>query len=402
MKEKKNVILDTIISKLQDKEPVQEIRAQSKISSIRMKCIDAFRGLAIASMFIMENPGNPGHVSNQFRHAPWNGLTWADFGYPFFIFIAGAVLPHSIKKRQEKGYSKPQIYMYIIYRAVAIFLVGIFLNGFPNFNFSTIRIAGALQRIAVVYLVAGILVLETNALVQGIASIFILVFYSILLKYVNVPGYGSGILAQDGNLVQYVDMLLLKGHMYTTTWDPEGIISTIPAISTILFGVLSGQILFWDKISKAKKTTYLLIAGAVSITMGMMVSGNMPINKNLWSSSFVFYTGGWACIILGLCYLVIDIIGHDTLLKPFIILGGYPMIAYVGLELVRKTIWLIQIPDKVSSVSLPLYQFLCNHLVTPWAGSVNDSYYFSILYTLLWVLIIKIFYASKELVKSSS
>ena len=355
----------------------------------RINCIDVFRGLTIVLMLIMENPGNPEHVSPLLRHALWDGLTLADLGFPFFIFIAGAVIPIALNKRKDEGYSKIKIYTHILYRSVVIFLAGLFINGFPYFDFSTIRIAGPLQRIAIVYLIASILVLETNLLVESIVAVSILVLYFILIKSVNVPGFGQGILAPDGNLAQYVDLALLKGHMYTETWDPEGILGILPTISTILSGAIGGQILISEKYNKLKKTIYLLGIGIICMFMGNFISGWFPINKNFWSSSFVLYTSGVSFLLLGLFFLIIDVIGYISAFKPLIILGSSAFFIYIGFELVRRTLWLIPIENAVAGTSMPLYLWLCEHLFTPWAGSVNDSYYFSIAYTLLWVLIVR-------------
>lgn len=383
IKEKENELQ---LIKVQDK-PGRE-KKPSKVDK-RIKCIDVFRGLTIALMLIMENPGNPDHVSSQLRHAIWDGFTLADIAFPFFIFIAGVVIPIAIKKRRDAGDSKLELYIHILYRSTVIFLTGLFINGFPSFDLSTIRIPGPLQRIAVVYLIASILAMETNILIESIVALSTLILYFIIMKYVKVPGFGPGILAQDGNLAQYIDLQFLKGHMYTEAWDPEGIMGILPSVATILSGVIGGQILISDKESKSRKAIYLLVIGAACIIASSLFSNWFPINKNLWSSSYVFYTSGISFIVLGICFLITDVIGYSSVFKPFIILGSSALFIYVGFEIVRRTLWLIMIPDAASEVSIPLYLWICNHLITPWAGDVNDSYYFSIVYTLLWVVIVR-------------
>lgn len=366
----------------------------------RINSIDVFRGLIISLMLFCENPGNPQHVSAQFVHAPWNGITIADFGFPFFIFIAGASLPVSINKRKDRGASKLSIYIHILYRSMVIFLAGLFLNGFPAFDLSVIRIPGPLQRIAVVYLVAGVLILETNMLVEALTAVVLLVVYYLLVKYVNVPGHGAGILSQDGSLVQYIDMQLLKGHMYSTTWDPEGIMGTIPSISTILSGVIGGQVLISAKLKKPAKIICLLTAGAAGILLAGLFNNWFPVNKNLWSSTFVLYTSGAALIILSLLYLISDVGRYLTAFKPFLILGKDALFIYVGFELVRRTLWMLTMADPVSGANTPLYLWITNRIITPWAGNIYDSYYFSLLYILVWVIIIRYLRGKKPVEKA--
>lgn len=359
-----------------------------KTATGRINSIDIFRGITIVAMLIMENPGNPDHVSRQLVHAPWNGLTLADLGFPFFIFIAGASIPFSINRRRERGDKKLNIYAHIIYRSSAIFLAGLFINGFPDFNLSIIRISGPLQRLAVIYLIGSILVLETSILVEAITAILLLVVYYILMRFIQVPGHGAGILAQDGNLAQFVDLQVLKGHMYTPKWDPEGIMGAIPSISTILSGAICGRIISSKKYGRMIKILTLLSVGTAAICLGNYINQWFPINKNLWSSSFVLYTSGLAFVIMGALHLISDIVGYITVFKPFIILGKDPLFIYIGFELVRRTLWMLTMPDS-AGVNMPLYLWICNRIITPWAGNINDSYYFSIAYVLLWVLVVK-------------
>lgn len=355
----------------------------------RISSIDIFRGLAIAMMLIMENPGNPAHVSPQLVHAPWNGLTFADLGFPFFIFIAGASLPVSIRKRRDRGDSKLSLYVHILYRGIVIFLAGLFLNGFPAFDFNSIRIPGPLQRIAILYIIAGIFVLETNMIIEAVTAAGILVVYYLMMKYINVPGAGAGILSKDGNLAQYIDIKLLSGHMYTPVWDPEGIVGTIPSISTILSGVICGQTISSTRYGRAGKMIGIITTGTLCMLIGNYTNQWFPINKNLWSSSFVLYTSGLAFIIIGILYFISDVKKYTAAFKPFIILGKDPFFIYIGFELVRRTLWVLTMPDPVSGTNIPLYLFICNRVVTPWAGNAYDSYYFSLIYTLLWVIIVR-------------
>jgi predicted acyltransferase len=213
------------------------------------------------------------------------------------------------------------------------------------------------------------------------------------MKNVNVPGYGAGVLEPDGNLVQYIDLKYLIGHLYTAKFDPEGILSTIPAVSTIISGVLCGRLLISQKLGRfdwVKKVIILVAAGLICIYAGGYFSRWFPVNKNLWTSPFVLYTSGTALVVTGLLYLIMDKIGYTSVFRPFTILGGSPLFVYVGFELVSRTLWRITLPGP-GGAAIPLNEWLCSHIIRPWSGDVYDSYYFSIAYMLLWVLIVWIF-----------
>lgn len=353
-------------------------------SERRIKCIDALRGIIIALMLVAENPGSSS-VYLELRHAAWNGLTVTDLVFALFIFISGVMIPHSIQRRKEKGESNLRIALHIVYRSAGIFLIGLFLNGFPNFDFTSIRILGVLQRIGITYLAAGFIVLFSGLWGQAIGSLVLLTVYCILLKSVYVPGFGRGILAQNGNAVQYIDMLFLKSHMYTPTWDPEGILSTIPAISSALFGTLAGKCLFLKDEKRLKKLGCLIVYGTVSIVTGIFVSRWFPVNKNLWSASYVLVTAGIGEIAIGILYGLIDMIGYSGLIKPFMILGSNAIFVYVCSELVSKTLWREKIYDTLTGGLISLNYWLCSHWFTDWAGKSNDSLYFSVAYLLIWM-----------------
>lgn len=363
------------------------------IGEKRIKCVDALRGLIISLMLIAENPGGS-NIYPEFRHAVWDGLTVTDLVFALFIFISGVMIPHSIQKRKEKGESNFKIAMHIVRRSAGIFLIGLFLNGFPSFDFTSIRVLGVLQRISITYLAAGLIVLFSGFWGQVTSGVLLLIIYCMLLTSVYVPGFGRGILAQNGSVVQYIDMLLLKRHMYTPNWDPEGILSTIPAISSALFGTLTGSCLFSKEEKRAKKFIYLMAFGAASLMIGIFVSRWFPVNKNLWSSSYVLITAGIGEIAIGILYVLIDIIGYSGLIKPFSILGSNAIFVYVCAELVSKTLWRVKVSDTLTSGPISLNYWICSHWFTDWAGK-NDSLYFSIAYLLLWMFITYKLYRNK-------
>ena len=366
----------------------------------RLTCIDAFRGMAVALMLLGDNPGNSDRIYPQLRHAQWNGITVADLAFPFFIIIMGMVVPYALNRRIAKGVSPLNIFAHILIRSVEIFVLGLFLNGFPLYDFSSIRILGVLQRIAITYLIVSIVTLiilytVKNKVIQasiqlGLAFIIIIVYY-LLMKYVTVPGFGKGILEQNGNLVQYIDLQWLKGHLYKPNWDPEGILSTVPTIASGLFGAVTGQILIYTTNKKIYKFLSVFTFGIITLALAYFTNIWIPFNKNLWSSSFVLLTAGVCFLLVSVLYLLMDIVKYDTPFKPFVALGSSAIFVYLVSEIVRRTLWLIPIVDSITKKPLTLKLWLTNHYITPWAGNILDSAYFSIVYIILWIGITSIF-----------
>jgi predicted acyltransferase len=371
----------------------------------RLKCIDALRGMAVALMLIGDNQGNIARLYPQLRHAKWNGCTIADLGFPFFIIIMGMVIPYALNRRIEKGVSPLNIFAHILVRSVEIFLLGIFLNGFPLYNFSNIRVLGVLPRIAITYLVVCGLTLVIihsvkNKVIQatiqlGLAFVIIIVYY-LLMKNVNVPGFGKGVLEPNGNLVQYIDLQWLKGHLYKPTWEPEGIFSTLPAIASALFGAVAGQILIYKTDKKIYKFLSVFTFGLIILALAFRANILFPFNKNLWSSSFVLLTAGICFLLVSVLYFMIDIIKYDTIFKPFITLGSNAIFVYVVSEIVRKTLWVIPVVDSITKKPVTLNVWITTNFITPWAGSFLDSLYFAIVYTVLWIIIMGIYNNKKS------
>ena len=228
----------------------------------RLLSLDFFRGSTILAMILVNNPGSWSHVYPPLLHAKWHGWTFTDLIFPFFLFIIGVAIVYAFSKRISSGAPKIDLYKKIIRRTLIIFALGLFLSGFPYFDFSTIRIMGVLQRIAICYLVASIIYLHTDWKGQLGWAIGLMLAYWAMMEWIPVPGVGPGSYEKGANFAAYIDSMFLEGHMWSVskTWDPEGIISTIPAISTTLFGVLTGHWMRSDKnpIEKAKKLPLLL------------------------------------------------------------------------------------------------------------------------------------------------
>lgn len=366
------------------------------MSQSRLVSLDAFRGLTIAGMILVNNPGSWQHVYAPLRHAPWHGWTPTDLVFPFFLFIVGVSIFLSLSRRVDEGTASLSLYSKIVRRAILLFALGMFLRVFPLFNFQNLRIPGVLQRISVCYLVAALLFLRVGPKGRIAVTFFLLAGYWAVMKLVPVPGYGAGILEFDGNLCSYIDTQLLAGHLYKPTFDPEGILSTFPAIGTVLLGTLTGD---WLKSIRTHLVKFagLLGMGAVLVILGLFLHPLFPINKQLWTSTFVIFTGGAALILLGLCYGLIDVLRFKKWAFPFLVFGANAIAAYAGSTLMVKLVELVKVTSH--GESLPLRSFVYNRLFVPWAGMLNGSLVYPLLLLLIWLAILYSLYKKKIFIK---
>lgn len=333
-------------------------------SSQRLASLDVFRGATIAGMMLVNNPGDWGNIWAPWKHKAWDGWTYTDTVFPFFLWIVGVAMMLSFAKRIEKGAEPGELARHVVWRAIVIFFLGLFLAGVPSLSmtffwvagltwiilqmrktpsentsrllmlagagmvvallpmvlpsvfhfegFRTIRIPGVLQRIAVCYLIAGLLALYTSTLTQMVIAIVLLVVYWLAVKFVPVPGYPLGTWTAEGNLGWYIDSTLLKGHTWRGApvpgFDPEGIFSTIPAIVTAMFGMFTGTFLN-SKRTREEKTVWMYFAGAALILCGLIMDNWMPINKPMWSSTYAVFMAGLALVVFASCYWVLDVQG---------------------------------------------------------------------------------------------
>ena len=316
--------------------------AQSKISG-RLDSIDALRGfdmfwiiggssLGMSLLRLSDMPWAQ-KISMQFEHSGWNGFTFEDLIFPLFLFIVGLVLPFSLSRRIEKGSSKAALYRHICTRTTLLLLFGLMYNLMPEFDFKNMRYAGVLQRIALCYFFASMIVMHTKIIGQTVWFAAILVFYYVVMTYVPVPGHGAGILTPEGNLASYIDRLLLPGSFCCFEFgDNEGILSTIPAVSTTLLGVLAGHFLR-SGYQNSRKPLLLLIAGLICIAFSVLWNPFFPVNKLLWSSSYVLLAGGYSLIFTAFFYWLIDIKGHKKWAFFFVVIGMNPITIYLAQEI---------------------------------------------------------------------
>jgi len=304
----------------------------------RLMSLDVFRGATIASMMLVNNPGSWDAVYGQLDHAEWNGWTFTDLIFPFFLWIVGVAIPLSTARRIERGESRVALFLHVVRRAAIIFWLGLFLaffsftingsytkaGGFGSWFHemaATIRIFGVLQRIAVCYLIASTIFLCARLRGQIAWLVGLLMGYWLLMKLAPVPGYGAGVLTKEGNFSAYVDGMVLGKHTWGgKPWDPEGVVSTIPAIATCLFGILTGQLLQMKR-SVEQKTAWLFVAGNLLMFAGAIMNIWLPINKNLWTSSYAVFMAGLAMDIFAVCYWLVDVKGYQRWVKPFAIYG---------------------------------------------------------------------------------
>jgi predicted acyltransferase len=344
------------------------------MTSERLVSLDVFRGLTMAAMVIVNNPGDWGHVYRPLLHADWHGCTPTDLIFPFFLFIVGVSIT----------FSKRTTWWAIVRRSALIIALGLFLAGYPRFDFDRWRIPGVLQRIGVCYLIAASLyrigvggagrgvgsrVRSQLLLITGIAALLSLAYWAVMML-VPPPGGVAGDLSPEGNLGAWLDRALMEGYLWRKRWDPEGLLSTLPAVATTLLGIAAGMSLAADE-SRARSAGMLAAAGAVAAVIGLAWGAFFPINKNLWTSSYVFFTAGLAAMLLAVLYWAIDVRGWRGWTKPFVILGTNAITLFVVSGLFAKTLGFWRIAEGHSEISAGRYAF--THWFAPLATAKNAS-----------------------------
>ncbi len=370
--------------------------------SERLLSLDVFRGITIAGMILVNNPGTWGHIYPALEHAKWNGITPTDLIFPFFLFIVGVAITFSLSKRKERGDSHKKLLLQVFRRGITLFLLGIILFSFPFYDkdLATLRIPGVLQRIGIVYFFASLIFLKANIkTIAYIAWALILIYWG-MMTLIPVPGVGAANLNPDTNLAVWLDKLLIgQNHFWsgTKTWDPEGIISTIPAISTALFGIITG---YWlkKKIDPATKVAWMFFWGNIGLVLGTIWDMWFPINKGIWTSSYVVFTAGMALQFLGMCYWLIDVKKIKWWTKPFIVYGMNAITVYFLSGIIGRLMLMIKIPSAGGN-SLALKTFLFNNLFASWLAPINASLAWALCYVLFWLGIMWIFYAKKIFIK---
>lgn len=301
---------------------------ESKINtSKRLMSLDAFRGFTIIGMIIVNTPGSWEYVFPPLRHAEWNGLTPTDLVFPFFLFIVGVSIVLAYSKRLKTNAPKGELVKKIIKRSILIFAWGVGLN-LLGAQFEHFRIPGVLQRIAIVFLVCSLLFLYTSRKTQIWTGIGLLVGYYLLMMIVWVPDVGAGVLLPGKNLAAWVDSMTIPFYMYQGSWDPEGLLSTLPAIATGITGMMAGHIVVSEK-KIEDKVILLFVYGFFMTMIGEVWGWVFPINKNIWTSTYVLYTSGLASMTWAVLIWIMDIKGYQRWAHFGVVFGMNAITAYV-------------------------------------------------------------------------
>ena len=366
----------------------------------RLLSLDVFRGITVAAMILVNNPGDWGNIYAPLKHAEWNGCTPTDLIFPFFLFIVGVSIVFALDSTKSDINNHPKLIKSVLLRSLKLFSLGLILSLFPYFDFSTVRIPGVLQRIAVVYLVASLLFIKLKP--KSIIQIFalILIGYWLIMSLVPVPGIGDANLGKDTNLGAWLDRALLtEAHLWKSakTWDPEGLFSTIPAIATGLFGVLIGVILKSKQRTEENKVVWLFFFGFLGFLLGLIVDLFFPINKSLWTSSYVLYTGGLASMGLAFCYWLIDVRQITWFTKPFVIYGINAITVFFASGIIARSLSLIKTTLNGEEISFKGY--LYEQFFTPYLSPINASLAGAITFVLIWLFILWLMYRKNIIIK---
>jgi predicted acyltransferase len=310
---------------------------QPTLPAERIVSIDALRGFdmfwiigggtALSSLIrVWENPATEA-IHKQLGHVEWQGFHFEDLIFPLFLFIMGVVLPFSISRRRERGQSLPILYLHVLKRSVVLILLGLIFNNLLNFEFSEMRWPGVLQRIGLCYFFAAILVVHTQWRTQAIFIAAVLLSYWLAAALIPVPGFGAGVMTAEGCLSSYIDQRLIPGKLYYGYGDNEGLISTLPAICTVLLGSLAGH---WLRSNRpgSRKAAGLALAGLACVVVGYLWGFIFPIIKIIWTSSYTLFSGGLCLILLALFYWIIDVKGYRKWTIFFVVIGVNPITIY--------------------------------------------------------------------------
>ena len=366
-------------------------------SADRLVSLDVFRGITIAGMILVNNPGTWTAIHSPLAHAEWHGLTPTDLVFPFFLFIVGVSITLALGRRAERGGSKRDLYLKIARRTLIIFALGLVLAGFPRYELSTLRIPGVLQRIAVCYFIASVIFLNTKWRTQAVIAAVLLLLYWALMILIPAPGFSRGDLSMEGNLAAYVDRTLLGQHTWKPLYDPEGMLSTIPAIVTTLGGVLTGHWLR-SRRSDLEKVTGMFVAGVACMVVGWAWGFWFPINKALWTSSYVLVTAGLALQFLAVCFWLVDIKGIRRWATPFLILGSNALIIYFLAELFSRIISLVSF-TRADGSAVELQTLIFEKAFASWASPIDASVLFAICVVLLWLGVATLLYRKRIFIK---
>lgn len=370
------------------------------VASGRLVSLDTFRGITIAGMILVNNPGTWLSIYGPLKHAPWHGWTPTDLVFPFFLFIVGVAIVYAYSGAMERGATSKDLVKKATIRSLKLFGLGLIMAAYPFFQLEPsfgiresiygLRIMGVLQRIAVCYLVVSIFYIYMKP------RTMLWVFWGLLLGYwaamvwIPVPGYGAGLIdSATGNLVAYVDRMVFGKHLWVGAqreWDPEGLLSSLPAIATTMLGVWTGLLLRDKSLSPVDKTAQLMVRGAVLLVIGYLWDLYFPINKNIWTSSYTIFTGGQAMLGLGLCYWVADVKGKRGWTQPFVVYGVNAITVFFFSGILAKTLGLIRVGPEGATVTLQSWIF--QNMFNSWLPTIDASLAYAVTWIVMWYFIL--------------
>ncbi|MEE9161768.1 MAG: DUF5009 domain-containing protein [Candidatus Neomarinimicrobiota bacterium] len=366
----------------------------------RLASLDAFRGLTIAGMILVNNPGDWSNVYWPLLHAKWHGWTPTDWIFPFFLFIIGVAMALSFRRREEGGADKAAFWKKVLIRTAILFGLGLVLAGYPRFDFPNMRILSVLQRLALCYLVVSAVLLTLPRprhqwlVMGGIIALYLGIMYGI-----DVPGHGRGVLTPEGHASGYIDRLILgESHLWrgTKVYDPEGLVSTLPAIFTAFLGLQFGRVLLTTE-SHRERLRQWLIYGVVLVVLGQLAHFLMPINKQIWSPSYALFMSGLGGLFLAACYWLIDVRGLKKWATPFIMLGLNPLFIFWMSGFLVRNLTLVKLTTEDGPRSL--WSLLYRTGFLPFLSDINASLAFALANVAFWLLVAWFMYRRKWFIK---
>lgn len=377
----------------------------------RLQSLDVFRGFTIASMVLVNNPGDWASIYAPLRHAAWNGWTFTDSIFPFFLFISGMSMYLSIRRGQAAGMTASLLHWRMQRRALTIILIGLALNFVPSFDWGTLRWPGVLQRIGLCASVAAPALLLLGWRAQALLIVVLLATYSGVMLGVPVMDTNgrvvTGVLEPGRDVGAYVDRLLMSGHLWSQsrTWDPEGLLSTVPAVASFLSGALAGRWIMSES-SAADKTIWMMIAGLLALWLGVALDALlMPINKSLWTPSYCVLMTGWALLVFSVCYWLLDACDDNRVratsekcARPMLIYGVNALFMFAFSGLVARMLGYFRI-ESVPGQSVSTKQWLFGHLARLPLSPVDASLLYAILFNVAMFAVAWLLWRGKIFIK---
>lgn len=375
-----------------------------KPNSERLLSLDFFRGFTVAAMILVNNPGSWGSIYAPLQHANWHGCTPTDLIFPFFLFIVGVSIVFAMNNKKSEPSLHNQTLKTALSRGLKLIGLGLFLSMFPKIftnpieTLENLRFMGVLQRIGIVFFIAAFIFLKCTT--KNIFKIFIgiLIVYWLLMTFVPVPNIGYANLEKETNLGAWIDRTLFsEAHLWKNakTWDPEGLLSTLPALATGLLGVLTGIYLKNKEQKDEVKVAWLFSMGLIAVLSGLIWDLQFPINKSLWTSSFVLYTGGLGILTFTLCYWLIDIQGYKKYTKPFVVYGVNAITVFFMSAIIVKTLAFIKLKDNTISAATFLYETG----FSPYFSPINASLAWALAWVIFWLGILWVMYKKNIFIK---